>query len=298
MAADEIPVTAQNDTSQTAPTAEEVGASYDEFGDLYGLILGDSAIHVGMWTPPGTRAPASTLPDLANLAMDRQTDHYIDVLGLGPDDHLLDIGCGTGGPAVRLAGASGARVTGVTVSASQVSACIQRAQEAGLADRVTFALGNAMDLGPEHAAESYDAAWAIDSFAHMSDRLAALRGALRVLRPGGRLLLTEFTRHGEPTPEHLAVWRTVWTSPPPETPAILLERTARAGFELVSLTDHSQNFHVTGDLMDVLYRDHHDRIVDRYGPDTTAQLDTLMPLLRRFIQDHLGYHVFLLRKPG
>ncbi|MEU0934262.1 MULTISPECIES: methyltransferase domain-containing protein [unclassified Embleya] len=283
--------------TQTAPTPEEVGASYDEFGDLYSLILGDSAIHVGSWAPPDGRAPASSLLDLANLGMDQQTDHYIDALGLGPDDHLLDIGCGTGGPAVRLARATGARVTGITVSSSQIPLCEARARQAGLDDRVRFRLGDAMNLGAEHADESYDAAWAIDSFPHMHDQLATLRHALRVLRPGGRLLFTEFTQRGNPTPEHLAVFRAVWTSLPPQNPATLLSRTAEAGFELVRLENHTQDLALCGEVMDVLYRDNHDRILARYGSDTTSAMDDAMPKLREFVRDHAGYHVFLLRKP-
>ncbi|MGC0420191.1 SAM-dependent methyltransferase [Embleya sp. AB8] len=280
-----------------APTPEEVGSSYDEFGALYGLILGDSAIHVGMWTPPGGRAPASTLPDLANLAMDRQTDYYIETLGLTADDHLLDIGCGTGGPAVRAARSTGGRATGITVSRSQVELGRARAREAGLADRVNFALANAMDLGKEYEDESYDAAWAIDSFAHMSDRLAALGQARRVLRPGGRLLFTEFTLRSEPDPEYLAVWRAVWTSPPPLDPPTVLARVVEAGFELERLEDHTENFAVTGELMDTLYRDHHDEILEHYGAETTAGMDAAMPKLREFIRNHLGYYVFVARKP-
>ncbi|MFI9203190.1 SAM-dependent methyltransferase [Streptomyces sp. NPDC053048] len=283
--------------TQAAPTPEEVGASYDEFGLLYELILGDSAIHIGMWTPPDGAATASTMTDLANLAMDRQTDYYIAALGLGPDDHLLDIGCGTGGPAVRLAGATGARVTGITISGSQVPLCEARAREAGLSDRVRFALGDAMALGEEHADESYDAAWAIDSFPHMSDRPAALRNAWRVLRPGGRLLLTEFTRRGNARPEHLAVFRSVWTSPAPESPTTVLGLTAEAGFDLVRMENHTHSLGVTGELMDFLYRDHHDTIRKHYGPETTAGMDAAMPVLREFVRDHLGYHVYLLRKP-
>ncbi|MFE5329294.1 SAM-dependent methyltransferase [Embleya sp. NPDC056575] len=294
MAVDEYP-----ESAQAAPTPEEVGASYDEFGDLYGLILGDAAIHVGMWVTPGARNRAAGLTDLANLAMDRQTDHYIAALDLGPDDHLLDIGCGTGGPALRAARATGARVTGITVSGSQVELCRARADEAGLADRVGFALADAMDLGKEYEDESYDAAWAIDSFAHMENRLAVLRQAWRVLRPGGRLLFTEFTKRGEPTPEHLAVWRAVWTSPPPQTPAALLERvTTEAGFHLERLENHTDSFVVTGDLMDIFYREHHERILARYGAETTANMDAAMPKLRELINEYMGYFVFVVRKPN
>ncbi|AXK36104.1 class I SAM-dependent methyltransferase [Streptomyces armeniacus] len=284
-----------HDGGLDAPTPEEVGAAYDEFGPLYGLTLGESAIHIGMWTPHGEREPASTLPDLANRAMDRQTDAYIDALPVGPGDHFLDIGCGTGGPAVRLARRTGARVTGVTVSKSQIAHSEERARAAALTDRVSFAYGNAMELAYEDG--SFDAAWAIDSFPHLSDRLAGLREACRVLRPGATMLLTEFTRRGDPPPEQVATFREVWTSPPPMTPAEGLELTARAGFELVRLENHSQNVAVSGELMAVLYQDRHDEVLRRYGPEATARMDAAMPLLRTFVRDHLGYYVYLLRKP-
>lgn len=293
MTADEAP-----DGTLPAPTPEEVGASYDEFGDLYRMILGDSAIHVGMWAPPDAQKSASTLSELADLAMDRQTDHYLAALGLGPGDHLLDIGCGTGGPAVRLARATGARVTGVTVSGSQVRLCRERARAAGVADRAVFALGDAMNLGDDHADASYDAAWAIDSFAHMADRRAVLHHARRVLRPGGPLLFTEFTRRGDPRPEHLAAFRSVWTSPPPQTPAAVLEHVTQTGFELVRLENHTGSLVMTNELMDVFYRDRRDRILARYGPATTAGMDDAMPVLREFFTRHLGYYVFLVRNPG
>src|SRR5215468_206163 len=100
----------------TLPTPEEIGTNYDQFTDLYGLTVGDIGLHVGMWSQPGEREPASTLGDLANRAQERQTEHHIQILGLKADEHLLDIGCGTGLPAVRMAQHSGGRVTGINVS--------------------------------------------------------------------------------------------------------------------------------------------------------------------------------------
>src|SRR5215468_10091601 len=104
----------------TLPTPEEIGTNYDQFTDLYGLTVGDIGLHVGMWSRPGEREPASTLGDLANRAQERQTEYHIETLGLRADEHLLDIGCGTGLPAVRMAQHSGGRVTGITVSRSQI----------------------------------------------------------------------------------------------------------------------------------------------------------------------------------
>ncbi|WP_246258344.1 SAM-dependent methyltransferase [Amycolatopsis anabasis] len=281
--------------NDSLPTPDEVGAAYDQFGDLYSLTIGDTAIHIGMWAPHHERAPAATLTDLANRAQERQTDFLIDTIGLRTGEHLLDIGCGTGGPAVRLAQRSGGRVTGITVSRTQIAKAADLARSAGAADRVKFVYGNAMDLDFED--ESFDAAWAIDSYPHLSDRLKGLQEAWRVLRPGGHFLLTEFTQRGNPSEQELAAYRETWSCAPPLTPTELLTLADTAGFELVRAENMTQNCAFSGELMGILYADRHDEILERYGPELVARMDELVPLVRSLFRDHIGYFLFLLRKP-
>ncbi|MGH3030342.1 MAG: class I SAM-dependent methyltransferase, partial [Gaiellaceae bacterium] len=57
-------------------------------------------------------------------------------LRLGPDDHVLEIGCGWGSFALVAAGEYGARVTGLTISSAQAELARRRVAEAGLADSV------------------------------------------------------------------------------------------------------------------------------------------------------------------
>ena len=59
-----------------------------------------------------------------------------DKLGLGPDDHVLEIGCGWGSFALTAAGEYGARVTGLTLSPAQAELARARVREAGLDERV------------------------------------------------------------------------------------------------------------------------------------------------------------------
>jgi cyclopropane-fatty-acyl-phospholipid synthase len=59
-----------------------------------------------------------------------------DKLELGPDDHVLEIGCGWGSLALTAAGEYGARVTGLTLSAAQAELARARIREARLDDRV------------------------------------------------------------------------------------------------------------------------------------------------------------------
>ncbi len=58
--------------------------------------------------------------------------------GIGPNDHVLEIGCGWGGFAEFAAREIGCRVTGLTISREQLDYARQRIAKAGLSDRVEF----------------------------------------------------------------------------------------------------------------------------------------------------------------
>ena len=114
------------------------------------------------------------------------TPRFLDALvarvGVGRDDHLLDVGSGTGGPAVHIAATAGCRVTGVDLNPVGIEVGEQLAESAGLGDRVRFHLGDAAEL--PFADGTFDAAVSINVFNVFPDKLAVLRGIHRVLRPG------------------------------------------------------------------------------------------------------------------
>lgn len=282
-------------TRVTAPTPEEVGAMYDQFGDMLAMTLGDSAVHIGMLVPPGRTHQVSNLVQLADLGQDRLTDFLIETIDLAPGAHLLDVGCGTGDPAVRLARRSGARVTGITVSQSQLDRCATRLRASELDDRVEFAYGNAMELHYPDA--SFDAAWSIDCFAHLSDRPAALRQIFRVLRPGGKLLLTEFTQRGTPDADELAAYARLWGSREPSSFPALLAEIEQTGFRAVRTWDMTSNCALNGELMYTVYQDRRGEIEERYGAEAVAHVDPLMAPFRAYCRDHMDYHLLLLHKP-
>src|SRR5262245_763149 len=67
------------------------------------------------------------------------------------------------------------------------------AQEAGVADRVTFTAGDAADVALE---ETYDLATVIESIHDMSQPVAVLASIRRMLKPGGTMLVAD-ERAGE-----------------------------------------------------------------------------------------------------
>jgi cyclopropane-fatty-acyl-phospholipid synthase len=77
----------------------------------------------------------------ANDLQSAQTAKYralAEATGIGPNDHVLEIGCGWGGFAEFAASEIGCKVTGLTISREQLAYAEERIQKAGLSDRATF----------------------------------------------------------------------------------------------------------------------------------------------------------------
>jgi O-methyltransferase StaMB len=167
--------------STLVPMSDEVGRLYDRFTSP-GLMPSGNNLHVGYWDNPDSEVPLGE-------ATDRLTDMMTEKLKIGAGSHVLDVGCGIGGPGVRIARLVGARVTGISVSQEQIRLANSLAESAGVAERVVFQWANAMEL--PFPTQSFDAAIAIESFFHMPDRGQVLAQICRSLRPGGRLVLTD-----------------------------------------------------------------------------------------------------------
>jgi SAM-dependent methyltransferase len=108
-------------------------------------------------------------------------------LALRPDQVLLDLGCGEGGPGLWLAARARARLIGVDFSRYAVGAAQRRAHEWLPDGRARFALGTFTATGLPDA--SVDAAVSFYGFIFCSDKPAGLAELRRVLRPGGRFAL-------------------------------------------------------------------------------------------------------------
>ena len=106
---------------------------------------------------------------------------------------VLDIGSGVGGIDLLLVREhKAASVFGIDVEPSLVAIANARAKEAGLLGTLTYQL---VDPGPLPVPDaSYDAVFSKDAILHVVDKEALLSEINRVLRPGGRLLVSDWLR--------------------------------------------------------------------------------------------------------
>ena len=104
--------------------------------------------------------------------------------------HVLDVGCGSGGPALHLARLTGARVTGIDINADGIATASRQAAERGLADRATFRVVDVERPLPFED-DTFDAIISMDAMCHMPLRAHVLAEWRRVLKPGGRAVFTD-----------------------------------------------------------------------------------------------------------
>jgi tocopherol O-methyltransferase len=161
-------------------TADDVGGHYDELDETYRSIWGEH-VHHGYWQT-GSETPAEATDALVDLVAER--------LALSPGMQLVDIGCGYGATAARLAAREQVAVTGFTLSEAQWR--IAAARPGALTFHRRDWLDNCLpDAG-------FDRAYAIESSEHMVDKALFFAEAWRVLKPGGRLVVCAWLSRTDP----------------------------------------------------------------------------------------------------
>jgi cyclopropane fatty-acyl-phospholipid synthase-like methyltransferase len=117
-----------------------------------------------------------------------QADALIRLLGLGPNSDLIDLGAGTGWPGIYMAKMSGCSVTLVDLPEIGLRIALKRAEEEGLADRVSSRIADAADL--PFPASSFDAISHSDLLCCLIRKRAVLQQSRRIIRDDGVMAFT------------------------------------------------------------------------------------------------------------
>lgn len=105
-------------------------------------------------------------------------------------DKILDAGCGVGGAALFLNKELDVSVTGITLSERQVAYASKAAAERKVDHKVRF---HVMDYtNTKFEDNSFDVVWACESISSAPKKEAFVKEAFRVLKKGGRLIMSDF----------------------------------------------------------------------------------------------------------
>jgi SAM-dependent methyltransferase len=172
------------------------------------------------------------------LSADEQ-DRFIGWLALRPGAKLLDVACGSGGPTLRIARATGATVVGVDVHAQGIAKARAQARAGGQSLARFEVLDASMPL--PFADASFDALVCIDAINHLPDRQRVLADWRRVLVPGGRLVFTDpIVITGPLSDREMRIRSSIgfFLFVPAQLDELLL---AEAGFEVERVEDRTEN---------------------------------------------------------
>ena len=119
-------------------------------------------------------------------------------MGLEPGSRVLDVGCGLGGSAFLMARDFDLQVDGIDLSRNMLALAEQKLSANGLSDRVRLQWADCLELD---CCAQYDAIYSRDVFLHIADKARLFERLYAAMRPGGRLLFTDYCCGAKPWSE-------------------------------------------------------------------------------------------------
>jgi len=200
---------------------------------------------------------------------------YADLAKVRAESRVLEVGSGSGGPAVYLATKRGCRVTGVDINQHGVANAERLAAARGLGDRATFRVVDASEPLP-FGDVSFDAVLSNDAMCHIPHRRDVLRDWRRVLRPGGRMVFTDaLIITGQVSHDEIAARSSIglyFFVPPGENERLIAE----AGFRLIAANDETAAAETIARNWRAAREQHREELITREG---AANFDGLQRFL-------------------
>jgi SAM-dependent methyltransferase len=163
------------------------------------------------------------------------TVELADALPVQPQHHLVDIGCGIGGPARYMAQRFQCRVSGIDITPPYVEAANKLTALVGLQEQVRIELGDGHRL--PFADAQFDGGYCQHVTMNVSDRPKFYAEAFRVLKPGAFFALTEHGLGPTGDPHHPVPWSNDGGGEYLVRPAETRELLQAAGFTVVEVQD-------------------------------------------------------------
>lgn len=188
------------------------------------------ALHYGFWEK-----------DVKNLkqALLKENEVLAEMLGIKAEHVVLDAGCGVGGSSIFLSKHIGCQTFGVTVSPPQKQKADIAAEKHGVSDLTSFSVTN---YNSTHFKDNtFDVIWFLESFGYTEDVPGLLQEMYRVLKPGGKIMITEgLTPNRDLNPKEEKImynWLNGWALNGMMKQGVLREHLVQSNFHSIQMTD-------------------------------------------------------------
>ena len=209
---------------------DEIVDFYNETAWEYRTFWSDANLHYGFYDDESTSH---------RLAMTNSNSVYADKLEVDVTDTVLDIGTGRGGFPTHVAAEYGAEVHGIDIDPGHVSEAEANARERGVSDATEFGVGDYHDI--PYPDGTFDAVSGIETVCHSERKERVLEEIRRVLKPGGRLMISDgFVGRAltEPEAEKLRTVLDGWAVPDIARIDEFRDTLEDLGFANVTFDDH------------------------------------------------------------
>jgi cyclopropane fatty-acyl-phospholipid synthase-like methyltransferase len=269
-------------------TAGGVAAYFDLITDEGRRFYGDS-FHFGYF-----HTGSETLAQ----ALDAHTDLVAQMANPRQAQHILDVGCGLGAPALRIVEQYGCNITAINISREQIRQGRQLVEQRGMSDRVKIARGDARAL--EFPDASFDAIVCLEAAGDIcvreQDKEHLVGELYRVLRPGGHLGFSDLALHTSPPTAEDRTLRAVLYHRGQELVTDWPALFSRQGFKVLECQDIIMETMPTWSRTEEVYEQRRSEVVKRYGKRiadrSRAQVQRIPGILAR----HATFPVMSLQK--
>ncbi len=158
------------------------------------------------------------------------------LLDVSNTDHLLDVGCGIGGPARYMASRFGCPVTGIDLTNEFCVVARELNERVGLKDQIDIREGNALSM--PFGDGVFDGAYSMNVSMNIEDKSGFYREIHRVLKPGGWFVLIDVSDGPAEGPEYPTPWAKTSDTSFLSTPDATRAGLEQAGFVITDVRDN------------------------------------------------------------
>ena len=211
------------------PAQTDVSKHYSHDGLIEAVRAGLASLGK---TPETVRVDDLAPVDEFHIGGRRASEDFLDQLGFSAQTHVLDVGCGLGGPARFVASRYGSSVTGIDLTPEYVETGNALCNWVGLDQRISLHHGSALEM--PFAEDSFDGAYMLHVGMNIEDKEKLAVEVARVLRPGSIFGIYDVMRTGPGDLTFPVPWATTADQSAVAEPERYKKALLMAGFTIIA----------------------------------------------------------------